>query len=201
MQRISLTSVVVFLVLVIAGANRSLASFHLWKIDEVYSNASGTVQFIELLDGFSGENFVQNQTLKSMGHAFTFPTNLVGNTQNHHMLLATPGYFALSSVPAADFNLGVNSFFSTSGDTLNYASVDGFAFTDAQLPKDGRHSLVRPTPGGSLGTDINSLTDFAGATGSIVPEPSSLLLAVIGSAAAMIAAVMRKRFRSRVKLA
>src|ERR1700690_738746 len=101
------------------------SAFHLWKIDEVYSNASGTVQFIELDASINGgQQFTANQTLESNGHTFSFgPTgNLPSDTTNKKFILATPGYFALTGVPTADFNLGVNNFFSTTADTINYAS-------------------------------------------------------------------------------
>ena len=34
------------------------ASFHLWKMTELYSNADGTVQYLELAVQFNGEQFV-----------------------------------------------------------------------------------------------------------------------------------------------
>src|SRR5882672_1663346 len=79
------------------------AAFHLWKIDEVYSNASGTVQFIEMFDPSANETAMNGATLASQGHSFTFGANLPAATatQNHHLLLATPGYFALTGVPTA----------------------------------------------------------------------------------------------------
>jgi len=119
------------------------ASFHLWQIDEVYSDATGTVQFIELTVTSDGESFLSGHTLTSTGHTFTFPGNVSAKTANHHLLLATPGYIALAGMPAADFNLGVNNFFATNGDTLNYAGVNTLTFMAGQLPLDGTNSLNR----------------------------------------------------------
>jgi len=119
------------------------ASFHLWQIDEVYSDATGTVQFIELTVTSDGENFLSGHTLTSAGHTFTFPSNLPAKTANHHLLLATPGYIAQPGLPAPDYNLGVNNFFATGGDTLNYAGVNTLTFTAGQLPLDGTNSLNR----------------------------------------------------------
>ncbi len=49
------------------------AAFHLWKIDEVYSNASGTVQFIEMdASSNGGQQFTTGQSLTSGAHTFTF---------------------------------------------------------------------------------------------------------------------------------
>src|SRR6185295_10359239 len=77
-------------------ATRCEASFHEWKFDEVFSNASGTIQFIEMLDGFDGENFVGGFQLKSNSNTFTVPSNLPnGPTATHHMLFATAGFGSL----------------------------------------------------------------------------------------------------------
>src|SRR4051794_9144465 len=46
------------------------ASYHLWQITEVYSNASGSVQFVEMFNPFGGENYVHaaGATLSSDSH-------------------------------------------------------------------------------------------------------------------------------------
>jgi serralysin len=169
----------------LASASLASAAFHLWKIDEVYSNASGSVQFIELSASNNGsQQFVQNETLKSNANSFTLPANLPSDTTNKFFILATPGYFALGgSVPTADYNLGVNNFFSVTGDTLNYAGgINTLTFTAGQLPTDGVNALERvynpPTPT-TFTTATNSPTNFAGVTGSI-PEPTSFVLAALG---------------------
>ena len=161
--------------LILLGApSAAWATFHEWRFAEVYSNASGTVQFIELADPNDGEVRLQGVTLKSNGHDFTFPANLPDGTPTagHRLLLATPGYFDLLGVPAADYNLGVNNFFATSGDTLVYASgLDTLAFNSSQLPLDSLHALVRTTPtGGSpVTTAVNSPTDVGGTSGVLPP--------------------------------
>ena len=49
----------------LAFAPAASASFHLWKIEQVFSNADGTVQFVVLHEstGSNGEQFLR-------GHAF-----------------------------------------------------------------------------------------------------------------------------------
>jgi hypothetical protein len=135
--------ILAFALLGLAAISPARASFHLWQIVEVYSDATGTVQFIELSVNSDGENFLSGRTLTSAGHTFTFGANVSARTANHHLLLATPGYIAQSGVPAADFNLGVNNFFDVTGDTLNYAGVNSLTFTAGQLPVDGVNSLNR----------------------------------------------------------
>ena len=163
------------------------ATFHLWKIDEVYSNASGSVQFIEFQQPsseFDDERFLSGQTLTdaTLGHSFTFPANLPSApVANQHFLVATPGYAALTGLPAADYLLPANSFFSTSGDTLTYASgVDSLTFSGSQLPIDGSNSLNRAYGASTFTTAANSPTNFAGQTGT-VPEPGILALVAVGA--------------------
>jgi hypothetical protein len=155
----------------VCSVRSALATFHEWRFDEIYSNASGTVQFVELSDLFNGETLLGQKTLQSNGHTFTFPADLPPNTPtaSQHLLLATPGYFNLLGVPKADYNLGVNNFFSTNGDTLNYVTgTDTITFTAPQLPTDGLHSLVRLTPetNSPVSTAVNTPTNVAGTSGA-----------------------------------
>ena len=47
-----------------AAPGPALASFHLWVLNEIYSNADGTIQFMELTTGTGGQQFLT-------GHAIT----------------------------------------------------------------------------------------------------------------------------------
>lgn len=162
------------------------ATFHEWKISELYSNSSGTVQFIEfqLPGGVDDESFVQGQQLNetSLGHSFNFPSNLpVVPPANGFMLVATPGYAALSGVPTADYVLPINNFFNVAGDTINYSFVDTLSFTSAQMPTNGAQSLNRTSYGSTtFASQTNSPTNVHNQTGS-VPEPAAI--SVIGAAA------------------
>src|SRR5215469_2063467 len=95
------------------------ATFHLWKIEEVYSDPSGTVQFIEFQQPnfeFDDERFLTSAgtvTDSTFGNTYTFLTNLPSApTANSYFLMGTPGYAALSGVPAPDYTFAANSFFS-----------------------------------------------------------------------------------------
>ena len=50
-----------------AGASAALAMFHLFQIEQIYSNADGTVQFVVLheVTGTNGENVLAGQRLTS----------------------------------------------------------------------------------------------------------------------------------------
>jgi serralysin len=155
-------------------------TFHLYDIDEIYSSADGTVQFIELSVGNSfGESFWQGQkitvTQGAVTHTFTFPADLPSSsTNNTHVLIATQGFADLGIVTPN--YIVPNGFLFTSGDavTVNYASQDRVAYTG--IPTDG-HSLTFTAGGsqvqGRTGTsDTPSPTNFAGVTGQL-PAASS----------------------------
>jgi hypothetical protein len=171
-----LPAALAFLLLVTTVPAVCQASFHLWKFDEVFSNPSGTVQFIEMVDAFSGEEFVGGMQLKSNSNTFTVPANLPSaSTANHHMLFATAGFGSLPNGVTPDYIIPA-SFFNPSGDTLDWAG--GFDHqTFGAVPTDGVMSVA--IPGGS--TQTNSPTNFAGSSGSVslaAPEPlaSTLML-------------------------
>jgi hypothetical protein len=172
----------------ILASTSAQATFHLWQITQVYSDPTGTVQFIDLFTDTNGQNFLSGHTITSDSNSFTFPTDLPsGGTANHFFLIATPGYLTISGAPAPDYVLPSNNWFSLSSDTINYAGVNSLTFTPGQLPTDGVNSLNRifnpPTPT-TFFIARNSATNFAGDTGS-VPEPSvtALLIAALGLAA------------------
>jgi hypothetical protein len=165
------------------------ASYHTFRINEVYSNPSGTVQFIEMREilGFGGQQFVTSAPdIKSNGNDFVFPSNLTsGLTANKNFLLGTSAYAAIAGAPAPDYTIPAN-FFNPAGDTLQYGTTgpDGTVdlTTFGALPGSATQSLNRVgTSGNSYTTATNSPTNFAGATGS-VPEPGTGLLLVVAGA-------------------
>jgi hypothetical protein len=177
------------------------ATFHEWRITELYSNASGTVQFIELglpSSGIDNESFVGGHTITdtALSHSFTFSSNTpTVPTNGAHLLIATPGYTLLSGVPTADYVLPTNDFFSTSGDTINYSTgISVVTFPQPNLPTNGTNSLnFDPFGSSSPFIAVNSLTNLAGQTGSIsVPEPSTLSL--LGSGAIGLLVCARRRW-------
>ncbi|HEX4415692.1 MAG TPA: PEP-CTERM sorting domain-containing protein [Lacipirellulaceae bacterium] len=180
------------------------AAFHLWHVKEAYSNADGSVQFIEMFDSFSGENFVGSLTIQANSDGniktFTFPSSLdtTKDTANHSILIATPGLAGLPGGVTPDFTLPNPTtngpFFNPNAAniTITYSgSGDSMSFTGASLPKDGIHSLTDAGATGfppgtpSLGSGINSPTNFGGHVGSVnlAPEPTSgFMLLFVGGA-------------------
>ena len=58
--------------LVLIAAAPVQASFHLWDFSEVYSNADGSVQFIELFVASNGEQFTRNQRITSLSQQYVY---------------------------------------------------------------------------------------------------------------------------------
>ena len=164
-------------------AGGASATYHTFRINELYSNPSGTVQFVEFKEafGFGGQQFVTlAPDVKSAAHDFVFPTNLPSSaTGSKSFILGTAGYAAIAGAPAPDYIIPAN-FFNPAGDTLQYGSTgpDGIVDTTTfgSVPSGSNQSLNRVGTSGSVFTAaLNSPTNFAGATGS-VPEPTSCLL-------------------------
>jgi hypothetical protein len=142
-------------------------TFHLWQMDQVFSSADGKVQFIELHDPANGESHLTGHFISSNENKFTFPTDLPTDaTANHHFLIGTTDYAKQPGAVTPDYIVPDN-FFSTSGDTLDYADVDSFTFMAAQLPTDGTNAMFRNVTTLALSIGPNSETNLAGQTGSV----------------------------------
>ena len=145
------------------------ADFHDWTIAEIYSNADGSVQFIELSCPNSGENFLGGErvwcTSGNRTNVFTFPSDLSGDTEDAKLLLATPGFAAQPGGIVPNYVIPAN-FLILGSARLNYANVDILNYTN--LPTNGTASMIRS---GSrfINAATNSPENFAGARGSIVP--------------------------------
>jgi serralysin len=167
----------VLLLLLPAAPARAL--FHLWDVAEVFSDASGTVQFIELFTQFGSQQFVGGHFLRTEQanaalQTFTFPTDLPGDSANRTFLLATPGFAAVAGIepdyeiPAGFIEVGV-------ADEINFAGFDSFPL--AGLPTDGALALL---DGGA--TAPATPRNFAGEQGTIdLPEPGASWLGLVAA--------------------
>jgi serralysin len=201
----------VILTSLVASTPSANAAFHLWQVKEVFTNASGSVQFVEMFDSFASETFVNGFTLSANSDGniktFTFPSNLVHQTPGS-LLLATSGFGSLPGAVTPDFTFDqggvVGMFFNPNATNLSFTysgSGDSMSFTGASLPKDGIHSLTDAgavgfppgTPNISSGT--NSPTNLLGNSGSVnlSPEPTTIFYALCG-----IAPFAMRRRASRV---
>ena len=148
---------------------RAHAAFHLWEFRELFSNADGTVQFIELFNAFDFEELAFGETFRATQgantHDFVFPSDTPAPTANHHLLLATAAFASLPGAVTPDFIIPDGFLFTPNGKVENLV-VLGDSLTYAVLPTDGILSL-----NADLTTGPNSPTNYAGQTGSIDVSP------------------------------
>jgi hypothetical protein len=183
-----------------------LADSHLWVIKEVFSNADGTIQFIEMhvpLDD-SDETYISGKWVRSTSttNQFTFPSNLPpGSSSYAHILLATVDFAALPGAPIPDHIIS-DAFFDNDADTIEYYIYGNavLSFSSGELPLDGIKSLDR-----SGSTGRNSPTNFAGDSGSVDarggPLPAASEWGLLSMAVLLLAAgavVIWRRQKARV---
>jgi hypothetical protein len=148
--------------LLLAAALPASATFHLWVMNELYSNADGSVQFLELTAQSSGQQFMNGHTLTATGggstRSFTFDRDLPLDSLGRRMLIGTQGFAALGIV-APDYVVP-NGFFTRTGGSINFGESSD-VWNYGTLPT-GNLSLSRD---GS--TAANSPRNFAGATGTV----------------------------------
>ncbi len=160
------------------AAREAGATYHMWRIDQLYSNGDGSVQFVVVTALSAGQQFIQGHTLTSSQggatHSFTFPSNLPGDsatvigggyyggemtTDYRSFLIGTQGFAALHLV-TPDYVVP-NGFLFTGNASVSYGEgVDVFSY--AGLPTDGNTALYR---NGVKGPDV--ATNFSGATASV----------------------------------
>ncbi len=167
----------------VLGARDVSAGSHLWRINEVFSNTDGTVQFIELHEILNAQRewFLTHCWFESAdtGNVFRFPDDLTEPTGLKYLLLATEAFAAIPGAPTPDYIIP-DGFFSIDGDTLWYGrtrNYDNFVFEPGELPTDGINSIqiTEYAPNNVLPdefeTGVNSPTNFAGDTGTIEVIP------------------------------
>jgi len=164
--RIRACSAVVFALAATFGGSARAGS-HTWDVNEVFSNADGTIQFIELWEanGSPGEVGVPGHMMTSDAKSFTISgAALSSPTTNKFYLIATQTFADLPGAPTPDaiIPVGVVPFFSVDGDTITYEPWDGMTFGAGVLPTDGLNSLRA-----DLTTGLNSPTNYAGIPGSV----------------------------------
>jgi hypothetical protein len=151
----------------------ALAGAHTWDVNEVFSNADGTIQFVELREanGTPGEVNVHTQTLFATTPNKSFPIGgsaVAPPTSNKFFLFGTAAFAALPGAPAVDRVIPAGvlpNFFNPAGGSVTYGPYDTLAFAKG-IPTNGIDSFNDP---GTVA--VNSPTNYAGQTGSVDASP------------------------------
>ncbi|MEO8344159.1 MAG: sialidase family protein [Betaproteobacteria bacterium] len=161
------------LVLFAASAPYAAAAHHTFVIDEVYSTADGTVQFIVLRESqnANGENLLAGQVLTStiagVARTFKLPNDLPSTaTAGKHVLLASEGFAALNLI-TPDYTFP-DRFVAVDGGSVDYAGVSTLSY--ASLPADGVNALFAP---GSAAPNV--ATNFSGLSVVVTPSPITVV--------------------------
>lgn len=154
------------IVTLLMPASSAFAGIHTWDVVEVFSNADGTIQYIELLDrGTAGnETGVGNGSFTSGSTSYSWSNGAVATpTNGKRYLIATPAFAALPGAPTPDVIVPLANvpMFSSAGDTVSFAGVDSFVF--GAIPTNGTDAFDD-----TVGSILNSPTNYAGTTGSVV---------------------------------
>ncbi len=168
------------------------AANHLWHVKEVFTNADGSVQFIELFNSFGSEQFVGGETLRAnsdgMIKNFVIPSNLVvtppQTTANTHFLVATPDFVNFAGSVTPNYTLPdpdiSGPFFNPNATSITItfvASSDALTFAGSLLPKDGFQSLTDTNATGfppgtpNITVTDNTPTRFPNVAGQIDLRP------------------------------
>lgn len=171
--------------LLLSLSGYAYANFHEWRIDQIYSNPDGTIQYIVLMAFDSGQEFIAGHSITvtqgSTVHTYTFAKDLPSDTCTgcggggygggsgtyKTMLLATQG-FANLNVVTPDYILPNGFLFASGGGSVNWAGgYDIFNYTT--IPMDGANALFRA---GNVA--FNAPQNFSGTMGTINPTYQGL---------------------------
>jgi hypothetical protein len=165
------------------------AAFHLWQLREIYSNASGNLQYIEMFCPDAGQTFLTGQQISVTSggttHTFTLGQGLPGggDSANHALLFGTSGIQA-AGAPAPNYIIA-NGFLFTGGATISFFGANSGTYT--ALPTDGVQSR-----NWADGNAVNNPQNYAGTVGQVVvPEPATWAIFGLGAIGSWL--VLRRR--------
>lgn len=166
-----LVSKIALVVSLSSTAPAVLAGAHTWDVWEVFSNADGTVQFVEIHEtngtnletGIGGHAMIAGPS----GLSFTIPAGVAQPTANKYYLIATPGFAALPGAPTPNAIKPSGFLFDLEDTSMQYNPYDTASWVGVALPTDGIHSLQRTGVGGALVSSVNTPTNYAGQSGSV----------------------------------
>jgi len=191
-----------------AIATQASAGSHLWRFSEFYSSPDKQIQFIEMqeIGGSDDETRIQGHWYATntfnQSHTQLLGTPLPFGTANKKFLVGSVSYAALPGVPAPDYVLP-DGIIEPSGDTIVWWFYQTLTIPTGTMPRDGANSLhvINPAnPGLGFTTGLNSPTNFAGETGTVVlptPVPATSRWGIVSIIATLLLATWALAPRNR----
>lgn len=163
------------LALTFTVALSAYGSFHTWKVNEIYSNADGSVQYVEMKEssGLNGQDLLPGHPITCTGpggtKTFNFPSNLPNNlTANKYFIIGTSNLAAMPGGLKPDYLFtNTGPFLSLTTGTINFAGgFDVINYTNP--PTDGSGAMIR-SGATMIAVTTNGPVNFGGAFNSLVP--------------------------------
>ncbi len=124
----------------------AMAGFDKWQINEIFSSADGSIQFIELFTSaadqqdLSGRSLVAKNAAGLLQNLLELNSNLTGSTANKTVLIATQAFASITGL-TPDYLMSPGFLF-TSGGSLNFANGTAvLSYQANQLPLNGVQSI------------------------------------------------------------
>src|SRR5262245_7186388 len=163
-------AILVAVALLVLSPVAAIAGIHTWRVGEVFSNADGTIQFVELVESGGGnfETGVSNGGVSSNAGPknFNWSSTPVANTAFKRYLVGSQTFANLTGAPPVDAIMPLSVlpfFFQPSADTVNFLVYDSCIF--AAIPTNGLGSRNCES---DTNQTANSPTNYAGAAGSVI---------------------------------
>jgi hypothetical protein len=154
------------------------AGIHTWDVGEVFTNADGTIQFVEFFEAGGGnfETGVANGSTSSTAgsKSFSWTSPAVTNTANKRFLVGSQTFANLTGAPPVDAIMPLSVlpfFFQPAGDTVNFVVYDACTFTGAPSNGIGSRNCVT-----DVNDAANSPTNYAGTAGTVIASLSQGLI-------------------------
>jgi hypothetical protein len=141
---------------------------HTWDVGEVFTNADGTIQFVEFVEANGGnfETGIANGETASNAKDFGWSGAPVANTANKRYLVGSQTFQNLTGAPPVDATmplLVLPFFFQPASDTVSFSIYDSCVFTGVPTNGVGSRSCESNT-----NQTTNSPTNYAGASASVI---------------------------------
>jgi hypothetical protein len=170
-NRLFATLVAIGTVAILTG--KALAGGHTWRIGEVFTDSTGTIQFVECQECCGGANESatagHNVTGLALSRSFTITANSAAPTSFKTILLGTPAFAtlfaALPGSPTPNYIIPPGSvpFVRViGGDTITYVPYHSLVIPNGALPTDGVKSYYMNGT-----TSCNTPKNYAGLGGTI----------------------------------